>query len=110
MYENSRVQITDMIALLEDEKSDWWIKHFKRALSAFDSCEYLNCANIIMSGSGGMGSLNDLVLGQTTNAKGEFCWKPDADELNKKYMHLLGELYSFSKSVQKATNKPIKRD
>ncbi|WP_420818922.1 DUF6966 domain-containing protein, partial [Paraglaciecola marina] len=50
-----------MIALLEEEKSDWWAKHFKRALSAFDSNEYLNCANVIMSGSGGMGSLNDVV-------------------------------------------------
>ena len=101
MYETSRILLTEMIALLEEEKSDWWAKHFKRALSAFDSNDYLNCANIIMSGSGGMGSLNDVVLGQTTNDKGEFCWKPNVDELNKKYMHLLGELYSFSKSVQK---------
>jgi hypothetical protein len=101
MYENFRVQLTEMISLLEEEKSDWWVKHFKRALLAFDSSEFLNCANIIMSGSGGMGSLNDLVLGQTTNAKGEFCWKANADELNQKYIHLLGELYAFSKSVQK---------
>ncbi|KID56569.1 hypothetical protein JF50_11570 [Pseudoalteromonas luteoviolacea] len=101
MHENIRVQLTEMIFLLEAENSDWWVKHFKHALSAFDSNEFLNCANIIMSGSGGLGSLNDLVLGQTTNAKGEFCWKANADELNQKYMHLLGELYAFSKSVQK---------
>ena len=101
MYENSRIQLIEMIAWLESENSDLWAKHFKRALAAFDSNQFLNCANIITSGSGGMGSLNDLVLGQSTNAKGEFCWKPNADELNKKYMHLLGELYVFSKALQK---------
>lgn len=52
-----------MIFLLEEEKLDWWVKYFKCVLVVFDFNEFLNCVNIIMFGSGGMGSLNDLVLG-----------------------------------------------
>jgi hypothetical protein len=50
------------------------------------------------------------MLGQSNDAKGEFCWKSNADELNKKYMQLLGELYVFYKAVQKGNEQVIQKD
>ena len=93
-----------MIDLLEEDGSNWAI-HFKKALLAFESGDYQRCSQIILSGSGGMGSLNDLILGQTQDQYGAFQWKSDHKETNQRFQYLLDSLYGFSHGLKKAANK-----
>jgi len=93
-----------MIELLENDGSRW-SQFFQKALGAFDNSDYHRCSETILSGSGGMGSLNDLILGQTTDLNGKFKWKPNHEEVNSKYQELLSSLYAFSQSVRRAANK-----
>ena len=93
-----------MIDLLEKDESRW-SQFFQKALAAFEQTDYQRCAKIILSGSGGMGSLNDFVLGQTTDQNGKFQWKTGYEEMNKTYQELLNSLYSFARGVQRAANK-----
>jgi hypothetical protein len=104
MYEQVRTQIVEMIDLLESDSSSW-VKLFRKALLAFDAQDFDHCAYIILSGSGGMGSLNDLVLGQSQDEKGQFIWKDGYVEMNEKFASLLGQLYGFSRSYQRAISK-----
>ncbi|WP_237055816.1 DUF6966 domain-containing protein [Microbulbifer sediminum] len=104
MYEKTRKDLLAMIELLESDGSRW-SQFFQKALAAFDQSEYQRCSEIIMSGSGGMGSLNDLVLGQTTDRNGNFQWKPGYEELNNSYQDLLSSLYAFAHGIRRSANK-----
>ncbi len=104
MYDQTRKDLVQMIDLLENDGSRW-SQFFKKALGSFDSGDYHRCAETILSGSGGMGSLNDLILGQTTDLNGKFKWKPNHEEINNKYQELLSSLYAFSQGMRRAANK-----
>ncbi|MGP9684632.1 DUF6966 domain-containing protein [Halomonas sp. AOP25-F1-15] len=104
MYEKTRKDLLAMIELLENDDSRW-SQFFQKALAAFDQGEYLRCSEIILSGSEGMGSLNDLVLGQTTDRGGKFQWKPGYEEMNNSYQELLSSLYAFAQGIRRAANK-----
>ena len=104
MYEQLRTHLNEMIALL-DSDSCAWAGHFRKALSAYDREDYEHCSYIILSGSGGMGSLNDLVLGQTCDVNGSFKWKDGYVEMNEKFQQLLESLYSFAHAYQRAAKR-----
>ncbi|HEU0188086.1 MAG TPA: hypothetical protein VFR06_09365 [Gallionellaceae bacterium] len=107
MYEKTGNELKLMIELLEKDESRC-SKFFKKALAEFEHGEYQSCAETILSGSGGMDSLNDLVLGQTTDQNGKFQWKPGYEEMNDSYQELLSSLYAFSQGMRRAANKRIK--
>lgn len=102
MYENTLRDLKDIIGLLDGEKSHW-ADFFRKALSDFKRQEYRRCAETIVSGSGGMGSLNDLVLGQTTDQNGRFQWKEGHREINDSYQRLLERLYLFAYGMRRST-------
>jgi hypothetical protein len=104
MYTEQRVNLVEMIALL-DREGCAWAGHFRKALLAFDRGDLDHCGHIILSGSGGMGSLNDLVLGQTRAADGAFRWKDGYAELNEHYQGLLEKLYAFAHAIQRAAQR-----
>lgn len=70
------------------------------ALEAFERGAYRECADAILSGAGGMGSLDDLVLGQTMDRDGSFAWKHDAARINERFQGLLRDLRSFALDVR----------
>jgi len=104
IYQSTRNELVEIIQLLEKDESSW-TSHFKKALIAFDNENYQLCGEIILSGSGGMGSLNDLVLGQSVDRNGAFQWKQNHIEINEQFQSLLGSLYAFSHNLRKAVNK-----
>ncbi|PYF83110.1 MULTISPECIES: hypothetical protein [Marinomonas] len=104
MYDKTRKDLILTIVLLEEDESRW-SQFFQKALAAFDDGEYQRCAETILSGSGGMGSLNDLVLGQTTDKNGKFQWKPNHEEINNQFQELLSSLYAFAQGMQRIANK-----
>lgn len=106
MYDKTHKDLMSIIELLEKDGSRW-SQFFQKALVAFERGEYQHCADIILSGSGGMGSLNDLVLGQSVAANGQFQWMPGYKEMNQSYQELLSALYDFSQGIQRAANKSV---
>ena len=90
-----------MISLLTQDEKYHWAKFFEVALQLYDENNFIECARKIKSGSGGMGSLNDLVLGQGNNTEGKFQWKAGYKEINHRYGFLLNELYDFSNTIIK---------
>ncbi len=93
-----------MITLLEEDGRAGWVRFFGAALTLLEQGEADACARQILSGSGGMGSLNDLVLGQGLDAQGNFQWKDGYQELNARYQQLLERLYAFSHNVRRAVS------
>ena len=104
MYAEQRNALIEMIELLDRDASAW-AAHFRKALLAFDRGDFDHCGYTILSGSGGMGSLNDLVLGQTHGADGSFQWKDGYMEMNEEYQRLLEKLYAFAHAIQRAAKK-----
>lgn len=100
MYEQVQCDLDEIIVLLQEDGNSW-VRLFKLAKQAFAQADYKTCGSIILSGSGGMGSLNDIVLGQGHTASGEWNWKPGYEELNDKFQVLLGRLYSFADNVSR---------
>ncbi|MDX9818988.1 MAG: hypothetical protein RBT16_08750 [Desulfococcus multivorans] len=47
-----------------------------------------------------MGSLDDLVLGQTMDRDGSFAWKHNAAGINERFQALLRDLRSFALDVR----------
>lgn len=95
MHQKTEQDLKDMIDLLEKDGSRW-SQLFQKAFAVFEQGDYQRCAEVILSGNGGMGSLNDLVLGQTTDQQGKFRWKEGYKEMNNSYQELLSSLYSFA--------------
>ncbi len=91
-----------MITLLDSDHCAW-AEHFRKALSAYEREDYEHCSYIILSCSGGMGSLNDLVLGQSCDVNGNFKWKDGHLKMNEKFQQILENLYSFGHAYQAAT-------
>lgn len=106
MYEKAESDLKSMIELLEKEGSRW-SQLFQKALAAFEDSDYQRCAETILSGSGGMGSLNDLVLGQVTDTNGKFQWKPGHEEINNSYQVLLSALYAFAQGMRHTADKRV---
>lgn len=93
-----------MIALL-DRDACAWAAHFRKALSAFDRGDFNHCGYTILAGSGGMGSLNDLVLGQSRSADDTLQCKDGYMEMNEQYQRLLEKLYVFAHGIQRAAQR-----
>ena len=109
-YETTKRDLKDMIALLESDGCIGWASFFQRALDLLEQGLPVECGRHIQSGSGGMGSLNDLVLSQEQDRHGQFQWKEGYQELNEKYQELLNKLYEFSHYIQKAANQAVERN
>jgi len=100
MYDTVRDNLAVMISLLDREEENSWSAFFMGALDAFDRGDYRECADIILSGGGGAGSLDDLVLGQGCLGDGVFAWKPDCLQSNERYRELLAGLRDFALEVR----------
>jgi hypothetical protein len=90
-----------MVSLLKGEGEGEWARLFTGALEALDLGDELECARIILSGHGGAGSLNDLVLGQEVSDHGTFSWKSGSRQLNDEYRRLLDRLCDFALEIRK---------
>ena len=100
MYTATIQQLEEMLQLLREDGVTGWVPLFTSAKQAIEAGNPQECGRIILGGSGGMGSLNDLVLGQTTDSRGNFAWKPGYEKMNNRYQTLLDSLYEFAHNVR----------
>ena len=93
--------LNEMIQLFDDDGWDSWANFFREALALYQNGELSKCGQHILNGSAGMGSLNDVILGQD-NYDGELRWKPNYKESNQRYNELLAKLYGFAEQSRRA--------
>ncbi|WP_313740666.1 DUF6966 domain-containing protein [Pseudomonas sp.] len=89
-----------LACLLESDGDQHWSRWMRTARARLldgdpDAIRYL------LSAYGGMGSFNDLVLGQRYDSHG-FSWKPGYAELNQRFDELRGEAYDLAQRIRRA--------
>jgi len=90
----------ELITLLESDGNRHWSGWMQRAKSRLERLDYSG-AEYLLSAYGGMGSFNDLILGQT-QLNGQFAWKPAHVELNDRLDELRGKAWQLAQWVKKA--------
>jgi hypothetical protein len=93
--------LDQLVAILEsDGDTHWslWMRKVRARLMDFDysGIKYLRSAY------GGMGSFNDLILGQSYE-NGVLCWKPGHVELNEKFYELRNEASKLADFIRRNT-------
>jgi len=105
VYETARENLARIISLLDADGEKGWAAFFSGALESFDRGDYRECARVILSGSGGAGSLDDLVLGQGKDGSGAFAWKPGHRRINGEFRELLAALRDFALDARSASTR-----
>ena len=86
--------LSELVALLEaDGNSHWskWMSSAKERISKGDSWGIQK----LLGAYGGMGSFNDLIVGQSMN-NGKFEWKPNAEIQNDRLDALRSEAFDLA--------------
>lgn len=92
--------LNELASILEgDGNAHWsgWIQNARTRLlnSDYSGIEYL------LSAYGGMGSLNDVVLGQSYK-EGVFAWKPEHIKLNEKFTALSSKAWELADAIKRS--------
>lgn len=98
--------LEEMVRLFEADDWTHWASFFARALALYRAGDLAECGRHILSGSGGMGSLNDVILGQGRGADGQFEWKPGHEAANARYQAVLASLYEFAQQAERGRAAP----
>lgn len=91
--------LDELASVLESDGNTHWGSWMQKARarllnSDFSGIEYL------LSAYGGMGSLNDVVLGQSYK-DGVFEWKPGHVELNEKFTALSSKAWELADAIKR---------
>lgn len=92
--------LDELASVLESDGNNHWGGWMRKARSRllnsdFSGIEYL------LSAYGGMGSLNDVVLGQSYK-DGVFEWKPGYVELNEKFTALSSKAWKLADAIKRS--------
>jgi hypothetical protein len=90
--------IDEMIAITTWDNSDWmiWLTKCKTEL---ESSDYHGIERLL-GGYGGMGSFNDLVVGQSHDEKGTFKWRQGYKKKNSRLSHLRSKAYEIAQYIK----------
>lgn len=83
--------------LIEDDEKDWckWILKSKKRIEESD----FSGIELLLKAYGGMGSFNDLVIGQTL-IDDQFAWKKNAMENNNQLDRLRTQAWELATSIK----------
>ena len=95
-------QLDNIILLLErDGNTDRWLQTMKGARQGLEFSD-LYGIEILLRSYGGMGSFNDLLIGQKHNANGQFIgWKNESDEKNDILNLLRSDAYDVANQIKR---------
>ncbi|MHC8395377.1 DUF6966 domain-containing protein [Pseudomonas sp. LB3P93] len=95
------IGVLDQLAtVLESDGATHWSQWMRKARTHLINSDYYGI-EYLLSAYGGMGSLNDLVLGQS-RVDGVFTWKHGYVELNEKFDALRREAAALANSIKRA--------
>ena len=89
----------ELAALLESDGDRHWSVWMLRAKSRLEEADYSG-VDYLLGAYGGMGSFNDLILGQTQSG-GQFDWKPGYIELNDRLDKLRSRAWHLAQRIEK---------
>ncbi|GFM69257.1 hypothetical protein OH710_01415 [Pseudomonas capsici] len=83
--------LDELVAVLESDGEEHWSQWMRDARTRLADSDPSGMTRL-RSAYGGMGSFNDLVLGQSYR-NGALCWKSGHGELNQRFYGLRDEVY-----------------
>jgi len=96
--------LDELLAVLDSDGEAHWRAWIHRAKSRLDQSDYSGI-EYLLSAYGGMGSFNDLVLGQT-NVDGRFAWKPGHIDLNRRLDVLRSRAWTLAHALRDSRELP----
>jgi len=95
------IEVLEQLAvLLEGDGDVHWSQWMRRARALLVSSDYRGVEYLLLA-YGGMGSFNDVVLGQGS-VDGVWAWKPGYVELNEAFDSLRGQAASLAGAIRRA--------
>jgi hypothetical protein len=95
------IYILDQLAIvLESDGNTHWSLWLRKARARLMDSDYSGI-EYLQSAFGGMGSLNDLILGQNY-VGGVFSWKPGHVELNEKFIELRDNAERLANAIKRS--------
>lgn len=93
--------LDQLAAMLESDGDTHWSLWMRKARARLMDSDYSGI-EYLQSAYGGMGSFNDLILGQS-DENGVLCWKPDHVELNERFDELRNEAAKLLELIKRTT-------
>jgi len=90
--------LNDIEALLSNDNESNWLKLISSANERIRNSDYSGI-ELVLSYYGGMGSFNDLIIGQST-INGKFQWKKNSKENNNRLSSLRAKAYELSNYIK----------
>ena len=91
--------LDQLAELLESDGDRHWISWVRRAQARLEKSDYSG-VEYLLSASGGMGSFNDLILGQSYS-NGQFAWKNGHIELNERLDKLRSMAWQLAQQIKR---------
>ena len=91
--------LSELAALLEGDGDSHWRSWMLEAKERLQHSDYSGIEHLL-NAYGGMGSLNDLVLGQSYK-DGVFAWKPGYIELNERFEKLRTKAWDLAQGIKR---------
>lgn len=91
--------LSNLVVVLEADGNEQWSQWIKDAFARISGDDYSGIEKLL-GAYGGMGSLNDLVLGQVY-ANGEFSWKPGHVALNEQFSALRSRAWELANDIRR---------
>jgi hypothetical protein len=98
--ENLICLLDQLAAVLESDGEAHWSHWARNARTRLLNSDYSGI-DYVLSAYGGMGSLNELVLGQN-HEHGVFTWKPGHIKLNERFDKLRSDAAQFTDAISRS--------
>ena len=92
--------LEELAKLLENDGDRHWSTWMRRAKSRLENLDYSG-VDYLLSAYGGIGSCNDLILGQTQTG-GQFTWKDGHIELNDRLDKLRSGAWDLAQRIKRS--------
>ena len=93
--------LDQLAAMLESDGDTHWSLWMRKARARLMNSDYSGI-EYLQSAYGGMGSFNDLILGQS-DENGVLCWKPGHVELNERFDELRNDAAKLVDFIKRNT-------
>ena len=91
--------LSSLVVVLEADGNEHWSQWITDAFARISGDDYSGIEKLL-GAYGGMGSINDLVLGQSY-ANGEFSWKPGHAALNERFSTLSSRAWELANDIRR---------
>jgi len=91
--------LEELAILLESDGDNHWSRWMRKAKTLLQASDYSGIT-YLRSAYGGMGSFNELILGQSS-VDGVFSWKPGYKELNDRLEELRNKASQLGAEIQR---------